>query len=408
MNPKTSDQKPQEPRHFDYVDGVRGLAFLAVLTVHASNTVGPFRGKDLLQGGYGVQLFFLASAITLCNSMAVRQKNDRFPILDFYIRRLFRIAPLFWCAMIFYWALPSVMPAFWLGQWAPAGVHASYFVLTAFFLHGWYPYTFNNIVPGGWSIAVEMTFYLFFPFLFRWINTQKKAAGVVFASMIYLKLLVHVGSTNSQSVTGLIRDHIYPGVTDFVWNFYSGLWFPAQLPIFLIGFFAYYLLKNDPIKQMAKDRFWASCLFLFAVFVMIALFKSEHTFIPDIILVGLTFVGIIIAMSGEKLWWLTNPVIRYVGKISYSCYLVHFAALGITLKMFGIHLTDDFQSFDAGSPAANFLLFCKIFAVALALTALVSTLTLHLIENPGIALGKKLIKWINSSSGIFDQIPKKN
>jgi hypothetical protein len=53
---------------------------------------------------------------------------------------------------------PNVMPAFWLSKWALAGVHTSYFVLTALFLHGWNPYTFNSIVPGGWSIAVEMTF----------------------------------------------------------------------------------------------------------------------------------------------------------------------------------------------------------------------------------------------------------
>jgi peptidoglycan/LPS O-acetylase OafA/YrhL len=111
--------------------------------------------------------------------------------------------------------------------------------------------------------------------------------------------------------------------------------------------------------------------------------------------VVLTFAGIIVAMSGEKLWWLTNPVIRYIGKISYSCYLVHFAALGITLRLFGIHLTNEMQSFDTGHAFSNLLLFGKIGIVVLCLTVIFSTLTLHLIENPGIALGKKLMKKIN-------------
>ena len=34
---------------------------------------------------------------------------------------------------------------------------------TAFFLHGLHPEAINSVIPGGWSIAVEMTFYLFFP-----------------------------------------------------------------------------------------------------------------------------------------------------------------------------------------------------------------------------------------------------
>jgi peptidoglycan/LPS O-acetylase OafA/YrhL len=99
-------------------------------------------------------------------------------------------------------------------------------------------------------------------------------------------------------------------------------------------------------------------------------------------------------------------VIRYIGKISYSCYLVHFAALGITLRLFGIHLTSDMQSFDTGHAFSNLLLFGKIWIVALGLTVIFSTLTLHLIENPGIALGKKLIQRINSLSGRAPLISK--
>jgi peptidoglycan/LPS O-acetylase OafA/YrhL len=383
------------------------LAFLAVLTVHASLSVGHFPGQNLLQGGYGVQLFFLASAITLCNSMASRERNDKFPVFYFYLRRLFRIAPLFWCGILFYWSFPNVMPTFWLGQWAPTGVHPSYFVLTALFLHGWHPYTFNSIVPGGWSIAVEMTFYIFFPFLFRWLNTPKKAAAAVLLSIVYMKVLFHQDSVNPHSVFTQLRAHLYPGVTDFVWNFFVGLWFPSQVPIFLVGFFIYFLLKNDFVKKFASDSFWAVCLFCFSVLVLIDLFRGGSRFIPLMLLVVLTFAGVIVAMSGEKLWWLTNPIIRYIGKISYSCYLVHFAALGITLRLFGIHLTNELPSFDTGHPFFNMLLFCKVFAVALCLTVIISTLTLHLIENPGIALGKKLIQRINSLSGRLSPVGSK-
>lgn len=331
--------------------------------------------------------------------MFAREKNDKFPVFYFYLRRLFRIAPLFWCGMVFYWVFPNIMPVFWLSQWAPTGVHSSYFVLTALFLHGWHPYTFNSIVPGGWSIAVEMTFYLFFPFLFRWLNTPKKAAAAVLLSIIYMKILVHEGPMDLHSIYTQLRVHFYPGVSDFVWDFFSGLWFPAQLPVFLVGILTFYLLKNDSVKKFSSDSFWAACLFFVCLLFLMDLFRGLNNFFPNLLLVVLTFAGIIISMSGEKLWGLTNSVFRYIGKISYSCYLVHFAALGITLRLFGIHLTNEMKSFDVGHPSSNLLLFGKIFIVALCLTVVISTLTLHLIENPGIALGKKLIQRIDSFFG---------
>ena len=51
-------------------------------------------------------------------------------------------------------------------RWAPNGVAWWHVLLTALFLHGWHPETINTVVPGGWSIAVEMSFYLFVPLLF--------------------------------------------------------------------------------------------------------------------------------------------------------------------------------------------------------------------------------------------------
>jgi peptidoglycan/LPS O-acetylase OafA/YrhL len=159
------------------------------------------------------------------------------------------------------------------------------------------------------------------------LNTTKKVTFAVLLSIIYLKILVRVVSLNPQ-----LREHFYPGIPNEIWGFFAGLWFPSQLPVFLVGILAYYLLKNDSITEFAGDIFWAVCLFCFSVLMLIDLFRGVNTFIPGVFLVVLTFVGMIVAMSRENLWPLTNPVIRYIGKISYSCYLTHFAALGITFR----------------------------------------------------------------------------
>ncbi len=107
--------------------------------------------------------------------------------------------------------------------------------------------------------------------------------------------------------------------------------------------------------------------------------------------------GIVVVMSGGALPWLVNPAICYIGKVSYSCYLVHFAALGITLRLLGIHLTRDLTFYDTGRLSMNLLLFTAIMAIALVLTAVIATVTLHLIETPGIALGRIAIRKVGDA-----------
>jgi peptidoglycan/LPS O-acetylase OafA/YrhL len=380
------------PAHFAYIDAVRGFAFLGVFAVHSAFLVGPFPGRFLLaEGGYGVQLFFLASAITLCNSMSARRRVDPYPTLYFYLRRLFRIGPLFWVAMACYWTIPQVMPHFWLTEWAPFGIRPIYFVLTGLFLHGWHPYTFNSIVPGGWSIAVEMNFYLLFPLLYFLLGRSlRKSAAFVLASIIYINVL--------NRCLPSLRHLFYSGVPDFVWTFFKSFWLPSQLPVFLIGFLTYHLIRNDSITRMVRAQFWAACIFGFCCMaVLTVLTGREQGFIPGYLIVVLAFAGCILAISRGSLSWIVNPVICYIGRISYSCYLVHFAALGVTLRLLGLHITQYSPVIDTGHALGNLLLLFKIVTLALILTAAVATLTLQLIENPGIALGKKLLARITAA-----------
>ena len=380
-----------EPTHFAYIDAVRGIAFLSVIAFHSVFSVGNFPGRELITAGTnGVQLFFLASAITLCYSMSARSKRDAYPTLYFYLRRLFRIAPLFWAAMAFYWIFPGVMPAFWLGQWAPLGVHPAYFVLTALFLHGWHPYTFNSIVPGGWSIAVEMNFYVLFPLLFHLLGRSVRRSTVaVLLAIVYLAML--------GRALPWLHHLFFPSVPNGdQWLFFEEYWFPAQLPVFLIGFLTYRLTRIETVKALMRTRFWAGCLLAASLMVMLTRSAMRSGGIAPHIVVIFGLAGAVLSISGGSLNWLVNPAIRYIGKISYSCYLVHFAALGVTLKLLGIHLTAETGYASTGHSLGNLYLFFKILAIALTLTVIIATITLHTIENPGIALGRRLLSKITA------------
>jgi peptidoglycan/LPS O-acetylase OafA/YrhL len=388
-------ESKNEPAHFGYIDAVRGMAFLGVLATHAAGCVGAFPYGYVFAGGlYGVQLFFLASAITLCYSMSSRVQRDAYPTLYFYLRRFFRIAPLFWVAIIFYWSFPKVMPAFWLGEWAPLGVHPMYFVLTAFFLHGWHPYTFNSIVPGGWSIAVEMSFYLLFPLIFRFLGKSlRRSVAAVLLSIAYVHIL--------DRFLPRIHYFFFRGVPEGLpWRFFEAFWFPAQLPVFLVGFLVYRLMKNDSVARVTRSGFWTGYSLAFALMVVLTeIAPPSHGFITayPLVVLCLGLGGSILALSGGTLSWFVNPVIRYIGRISYSCYLVHFAALGMTLKLLGVHLTAGLPSIDTGHSAGNLWLFVKISTITLGLTVPIATITLHTIENPGIALGRRLLARISAS-----------
>lgn len=150
-------------------DLLRGMAILCVIGVHTVQTFPTqFNCFDriLELGRFGVQLFFFVSALTMCYMWSLRN-GEAHQVGKFYLRRFLRIAPLFWIA------IPAYL---WLNRggdhWMQEGISLLQIVLTTAFLHGFRPDSINAIVPGGWSIAVEMTFYLIFPLLITQINCR--------------------------------------------------------------------------------------------------------------------------------------------------------------------------------------------------------------------------------------------
>jgi peptidoglycan/LPS O-acetylase OafA/YrhL len=151
------------------LDTLRGAAILLVVLVHcaqvATSIVPGLRPFAMHYGEFGVQLFFIVSAYTMM--LTFGDRVDPAAAGSFYIRRVFRIVPLFWLAIPVY-ALLTKGEGFKL--WAPDGIGVRDVVLTFFFLQWTSVTAFNSVVPGGWSIAVEMQFYLLFPlilYLFR-------------------------------------------------------------------------------------------------------------------------------------------------------------------------------------------------------------------------------------------------
>ena len=86
--------------HYQYLDALRGIAALLVLSVHMSMLSVLLNGRGFSIGAYGVQLFYILSALTLFLSSSKRFSSEERPIFKFFIRRFFRIAPLFYLTVI--------------------------------------------------------------------------------------------------------------------------------------------------------------------------------------------------------------------------------------------------------------------------------------------------------------------
>lgn len=166
-------------RRYEYIDLLRAAAILGVMAIHCQQHMpglSPVVAAMFHFGQMGVQLFFVASALTLCLSAA--ERGEASPV-NFYVRRFFRVAPLYYFGIAFYFGWRLLVAKYRSGSFA---VDNGYSLLSVvenlLFVHGFHPSNFNFVVPGGWSIATEMGFYAIFPILHRRMEQLDLAAAV--------------------------------------------------------------------------------------------------------------------------------------------------------------------------------------------------------------------------------------
>jgi peptidoglycan/LPS O-acetylase OafA/YrhL len=218
--------------HYDFIDSLRGIAILCVIMVH-TGIDGRFNVPNLLtklvaEGARGVQLFYLVSAFTLFLSMENRITKELNTIRNFFIRRFFRIAPMYYIAILVSLITTGFGPRYWLGD--AQNITKFNILSNIFFLHGFNPYWIESLVPGGWSIAIEMTFYCILPFLFKKIKTINHAITCFVISIVIRPILYMI----------LIR--FDPTGSDHLWGEYLFLYFPSQFPVFCLGIIMYFIV----------------------------------------------------------------------------------------------------------------------------------------------------------------------
>src|SRR5690349_18710769 len=86
--------------YFPALDGLRGIAILMVLIAHDFNRI-PY---ILELGSYGVDLFFVLSGF-LITDILLRTRNQKNYFRSFFIRRILRIFPVYYLALVIFYLL---------------------------------------------------------------------------------------------------------------------------------------------------------------------------------------------------------------------------------------------------------------------------------------------------------------
>jgi exopolysaccharide production protein ExoZ len=312
------------------LDLLRGVAILLVVAVHsqeeAIGTIPVLTWFARTCGELGVQLFFIVSGYTMM--LTYGDRLDIAAARSFYIRRVFRIAPLFWIAIVFYLLMTKGQG---IKTFAPDGISAMDVLLTFLFLHGSSVTAYNSVVPGGWSIAVEMQFYLLFPLLIalfrRHHGPMLCCALIALVSVIGQFAADHYLIPQLAAALPAGQRPLAEGI------FYC--WLPHQLICFGFG-----ILFHDYIEL--KNRPTVGALFLFGAALSSA-WGAEVALLA-------AFAFAVLACNVARPW------LALFGRHSYAIYLIHFAVLSAMTALFPPNLLLLFLTVSAVSLAFSYYL----------------------------------------------------
>jgi len=333
-----------------FIDALRGIAAIYVVIFHIVKapvfhlTLPSWLRPFIFNGSSGVALFFILSGFTLCYTYHPVMSTPG-SLKKFYIRRFFRIAPLYYVILIFMTVLILLT--------LPSYLSGTSLFLNATFTFNLVPGYQAGIVPASWTIGIEMLFYLLFPVIFtRFCSLKKSVILLIFSSTITAVLYYF--------------EDLFPA-------HYIFYLFLTNLPLFIAGFVCYFLL-------LEKFSIPAWVVIGIMLLVMLVPYIIRN---PSFFVMAPFYALLILALGKNPLKIIVNKTTVFYGMLSYSVYLLHpkiVSAFGQVYKFFSS------LGYDQGIT----YLFCIIFTL-LPLT-LLAYLTYRFIEKPGIRFSQGISK----------------
>lgn len=347
------------------LDYLRGIFALSILGYHiVSWSIGVPGSENILGrlGVYGVSMFYIISGI----SMAITYKSvgwDLLSIRTFFVRRFFRLAPLF-CLATFLTVIH------FLTIKAPIDISAIKIVSNVFLLFGFYDPGYAFVV-GAWSIGNEFVFYFVFPVLMLivWRGTN----GVIALIVASLLLMLYYGFVLLPNFKNLF----------LAWGVYIS---PLNnIPYFIIG------VCIPELSNLIKDKFGCdkSVFFVFmflAFFVFYPASGNQINIVSGVNRVMFSAICFAICISAYMTKvrgrGITHKILSFFGDVSYAVYILHGVVYYYAVRFLWPHAKNQFDITMFG-----FLCFFVV-PIVIVLSALAHTF----IEKPFIRFAKYMTR----------------
>lgn len=299
--------------YYEAFDGLRGLAVLMVMLYHSNGHNIFFRW-----GWLGVDLFFVLSGFLITEILlGTPRKTNSFK--NFYLRRVFRIFPLYYFTTILFLWLSATVPQ-WREQWL---FYKSSLLYILFNLHNWLM-IFNTshlkkeMFSHYWSLSVEEQFYFLWPFAVYFLRSLRKLE-ILLVSLLLVTILFRAG------LFSYYRDSPKLFLAQFC----------TRIDGLLIGSLTavYKFYYAEQVHKIIKRLAVVSAL-IYSMFVLVI--KISGSSFPHFPVFGYTVVSLVFAhlmlslINGKSSFLFrltTNAVLKKIGKVSFGLYIYHWIFL---------------------------------------------------------------------------------
>jgi peptidoglycan/LPS O-acetylase OafA/YrhL len=293
------------------IDGLRGLAVLAVLIYHLA--------PSGLRAGYlGVDIFFVISGYLISGIIIRDLYTNKFSFVNFYLSRIRRIFPSLLTILLFVIFVSCII--LYPLELKSISKHIIFSALNLSNIIFWSESGYFDIdakfkpLLHLWSLGVEEQFYLLFPLLLFilykiFYNTFKKIIIIsIIIFLISLSLYIYYGESSSGFYLPFSR----------LWELMGGV------------VLCLFCKTNTNITLLQKHKTIHNyCSFIsfivIIIFILLNPEKNKHTHLYNVVIVLATMTLI---WSGKNSFLnkkiFSNKPIRFLGLISYPLYLWHW------------------------------------------------------------------------------------
>jgi len=300
-------------KYMPQLDALRALAVLAVM-VHHFLPIDRYIPTDYVTLGFlAVRLFFVLSGFLITGILLSYRSDERGNALRrFYLRRVLRIFPIYYLTLFIALALQVraiQQGAFW---------HLTYL---SNYVAPFHP-EWMGPASHFWTLAVEEQFYFVWPFIILftprkhliWTIVSTIALAVLFRAFALFVLSVPIDVAGIFTFATL--DSLGGGALLALFHYDERL--RTRLPILM----KWFLIAGLGILTLTT---------------LLYIFNKGYRILHTLLCLGISLVFVVLiekaarGFRGKAKTMMENPVMLYIGRISYGLYVYHNFMLAIVL-----------------------------------------------------------------------------